>query len=154
MTTPRTPQHPVGSARTEEAERQVAAEARVQERRTGRRLALVAIGIAVLLTTTFCGTGVVVNVQRGRERALWFTFQSAQADYDCCYRVDTDGTCAEATRALSTLHRLQQRTSGAARVAAWFHSVIGIEPMLWDVPTPAPADVERMRAACAALPHR
>jgi hypothetical protein len=126
----RGPHQPVGATTTDEARGLIAFEEIAEKRRTGRRLALIAIGVAVVVLTAFCGTGVVVNGERSRQRGLWMNFEMARAENDCCWSDNTLGVCADAIKDLETLYTIQSAPpTRAVRLASWLQQTIGVEPM-------------------------
>lgn len=133
----------------------VEAEVYEGKRRTGRRLALVAIAIATLFTATFCGTGSVVNAQRSKERKRWLEFVMLQAESDCCMGPTLTGPCQAAPGVLEEVQAMARaHPTAAERFAARLKDLMGFEPMLFEVPLPAPADVDEALGRCRAAAGR
>ena len=146
------PNKPVGAPLVEDAIWIVEEEERHRKRRTGRRLALIAIGVATLLTGVVCGTGGVVSAQRQQERDLWTEFAMLQAEHDCCTGTSLPAPCQAAPKLLEQQVVLARaRPSTAERFAESLEGVLGFSPVLMEVSLPDLTEVEATLSRCRAL---
>jgi len=112
---------------------------------------LTAIAVAIVLTTTFCGTGIVANAEQERTWRLYVSWSRAVSEYDCCTvqpRGRGVGVCADAVEDLDLLHERLATTTWAASMSAAIQRVTGISPELFSVNRPNVEEVKERFAAC------